>query len=271
MVGGPRRRRATRRELAAIYAAYVELRDAGGRCGPRPGAHAAAIAALRADPEGWGRPVFVYGFDDLTAPSSSWSTPLARAERGHRRRHLRRQARAQRPCRPADRARATSSGQRSRAAAALRRRATRQSPTLRHLDRNLFEPERRPDRARRRPACCSQRRAPRRGRGDRGRDRAASERRLRAGRDRVVVRRPDAGGALLASVLGGARHPGGAGGFGSAAADLRRHLADRPLPRRRRRDRRRGAAHPPALRPVAGAGPGRQRRAARCAAATPRA
>jgi len=61
-------------ELAALYAAYVELRDAGRR-GDRGSTLEAAIAALRADPEGWGdRPVLLYGFDDLTRRRSSWST-----------------------------------------------------------------------------------------------------------------------------------------------------------------------------------------------------
>ena len=53
-------------ELAALYAAYVELRDAGGR-GDTATTLAAATAAVRGDPGGWGgRPVLLYGFDDLT-------------------------------------------------------------------------------------------------------------------------------------------------------------------------------------------------------------
>ena len=53
-------------ELAAFYARYVELRAASGR-GDRATTITTATAALRADPEGWrSRPVFVYGFDDLT-------------------------------------------------------------------------------------------------------------------------------------------------------------------------------------------------------------
>jgi superfamily I DNA/RNA helicase len=53
-------------ELAALYAAYVELRDAGGS-GDSATTLAAATASLRADPSGWGeRPVLLYGFDDLT-------------------------------------------------------------------------------------------------------------------------------------------------------------------------------------------------------------
>jgi RecB family exonuclease/superfamily I DNA/RNA helicase len=53
-------------ELAAMYEAYVELRDSGGRA-DEASTLQAAIAALRADPGGWsGRPVLIYGFDDLT-------------------------------------------------------------------------------------------------------------------------------------------------------------------------------------------------------------
>ncbi|HEX2128541.1 MAG TPA: PD-(D/E)XK nuclease family protein, partial [Solirubrobacterales bacterium] len=54
------------RELAAFYRRYVELREASGH-GDRATTVAAAIAALRSDAKGWAaRPVFVYGFDDLT-------------------------------------------------------------------------------------------------------------------------------------------------------------------------------------------------------------
>jgi len=53
-------------ELAMLYAAYVERREAAGR----DDAHSATrtvATSLRARPEAWGqRPVLVYGFDDLT-------------------------------------------------------------------------------------------------------------------------------------------------------------------------------------------------------------
>ena len=53
-------------EVAGLYAGYVERRDVAGR----DDAHSAAAAAarsLRERPEAWGgRPVLVYGFDDLT-------------------------------------------------------------------------------------------------------------------------------------------------------------------------------------------------------------
>ncbi len=53
-------------ELAAIYRAYSELRDSRG-LGDRHLLAWAAIAALREDPDSWkARPVFLYGFDDLT-------------------------------------------------------------------------------------------------------------------------------------------------------------------------------------------------------------
>ena len=53
-------------ELAALYASYERLRDASGRADAGSLARS-AIAGLRADPGAWGeRPVFVYGFDDLT-------------------------------------------------------------------------------------------------------------------------------------------------------------------------------------------------------------
>jgi len=53
-------------ELAALYSAYRRRLDRLGR--PDQEGHAwAALDALRADPAAWGgRPVFLYGFDDLT-------------------------------------------------------------------------------------------------------------------------------------------------------------------------------------------------------------
>jgi ATP-dependent helicase/DNAse subunit B len=53
-------------ELGALYTAYVERREAAGR----DDAHSASVTvgrSLRGHPGSWGsRPVFVYGFDDLT-------------------------------------------------------------------------------------------------------------------------------------------------------------------------------------------------------------
>ncbi len=54
-------------ELAELYQAYCQLRDELGR-GDSHTLAAAAIAALRERPDAWeARPVFLYGFDDLTA------------------------------------------------------------------------------------------------------------------------------------------------------------------------------------------------------------
>jgi ATP-dependent helicase/DNAse subunit B len=53
-------------EVAALYEAYVAVRGDLGRHDQHSLA-GAATAALRANPEAWGgRPVFLYGFDDLT-------------------------------------------------------------------------------------------------------------------------------------------------------------------------------------------------------------
>ena len=54
------------RELAAFYTRYAELRERSGR-GDRATTIVNAIRALRAEPDAWAaRPVFVYGFDDLS-------------------------------------------------------------------------------------------------------------------------------------------------------------------------------------------------------------
>jgi ATP-dependent helicase/nuclease subunit B len=66
-------------EIAALYGAYREVRDQLGRDDAHSQA-AAATSALRARPDAWGaRPVFLYGFDDLTAEQLElvrglWST-----------------------------------------------------------------------------------------------------------------------------------------------------------------------------------------------------
>ena len=54
------------RELAALYDRYLELRDSAGRSDAGSRA-SGALAGLRRSPDSWGeRPLFVYGFDDLT-------------------------------------------------------------------------------------------------------------------------------------------------------------------------------------------------------------
>ncbi|MGH2981322.1 MAG: hypothetical protein ACRDKV_04675, partial [Solirubrobacterales bacterium] len=53
-------------DLTALYAAYAELRDSRGHADTHTVARA-AISALRQDPDAWGgRPVLLYGFNDLT-------------------------------------------------------------------------------------------------------------------------------------------------------------------------------------------------------------
>ncbi len=57
--------RGTEREIAALFAAYEEMRDGLGFTDAHAVA-ARATAALRAEPRTWGaRPVLLYGFDDL--------------------------------------------------------------------------------------------------------------------------------------------------------------------------------------------------------------
>ncbi len=65
-------------ELAALYEAYEDLRDRAGRADAGSLALAAA-SALRAAPDAWGgRPVLVYGFDDLTEAQLELLRLLAR-------------------------------------------------------------------------------------------------------------------------------------------------------------------------------------------------
>jgi len=130
------------RELAAIYAAYVELRDASGRSDLGQ-ANSAALAALRADPDGWGeRPLFVYGFDDLTRDQTELLAAIARA------------ATVTVAVTYADtRALAARAGLLNRLVSELGAERPQPLPfdpdyttsaTLRHLDLNLFEPGARP-------------------------------------------------------------------------------------------------------------------------------
>jgi ATP-dependent helicase/DNAse subunit B len=53
------------RQVAALYRSWSELRDRLGR-GDAHQITARATAALLSEPEAWSRPVFIYGFDDLT-------------------------------------------------------------------------------------------------------------------------------------------------------------------------------------------------------------
>ncbi|HEY7266182.1 MAG TPA: PD-(D/E)XK nuclease family protein [Solirubrobacterales bacterium] len=66
-------------EVAALYAAYLRIRDELGRHDSHSLA-AAAISGLRANPESWvARPVLLYGFDDLTAEQLELVRELSRA------------------------------------------------------------------------------------------------------------------------------------------------------------------------------------------------
>jgi ATP-dependent helicase/DNAse subunit B len=126
-------------ELAAIYAAYTELRDASGRA-DHGSITAAAIAALRGDAATWdARPVFVYGFDDLRRDQTELIAALAAGST------------VTVAVTYADtKALAARAGLLTRLVEELGAERTEplpfdpgytQSPTLRHLDRNLFEPE----------------------------------------------------------------------------------------------------------------------------------
>ena len=186
------------RELAAFYARYAELRERSGR-GDRATTAGAAIRALRADPDGWGaRPVFVYGFDDLSraqlelidalAAAATVTVAVAFADR-----------RALAP--------------RARLITALRDRGAEtaeelpfedgytSSATLRHLDQALFEPG--TDRVAVDDGLVLLESA-----GARGEAEAVGveiARLLRSGYEpddiAIVLRHPDPGGRLLAAVL----------------------------------------------------------------------
>ena len=65
-------------EIAELYDAYVQVREELGRDDEHSLA-AATTAALRASPEAWGaRPVFFYGFDDLTVEQLELVRELSR-------------------------------------------------------------------------------------------------------------------------------------------------------------------------------------------------
>ncbi len=125
------------RELVALFAAYERLRDAGGAIDEHQLA-ARGTAALRARPQAWsGRPVFLYGFDDLTREQIELVDALAAgAEVAVTVTFEDRHALA---------ARAELLGVlRDELGASVTELAAAADPersTLRHLERNLFEPE----------------------------------------------------------------------------------------------------------------------------------
>lgn len=126
------------RELTALYAAYESLRDRAGRsdAGSR---QRATVAALRKRPTDWGsRPVLVYGFDDLTraqlelVAALDAATEVVIAVNYADRDAL--SAHAELPAQLRD--------ELEPRVVELPHDATHTaSPTLRHLDSNLFEPE----------------------------------------------------------------------------------------------------------------------------------
>jgi RecB family exonuclease len=66
-------------ELAALYASYAELRDRTGR-DDRGSLALKALGGIRAAPDAWqARPVFLYGFDDLTRAQLELVAELGRA------------------------------------------------------------------------------------------------------------------------------------------------------------------------------------------------
>jgi ATP-dependent helicase/DNAse subunit B len=125
-------------EIAALYGAYEELRDRAGRSDAGSLAQAAA-SALRARPDAWGgRPVLIYGFDDLTEAQLELVRLLAEtaevtvAVNYADRRAL--AARATLLARLRDEFDATV------AAELVFDPNYTQRPSLRHVDRELFEP-----------------------------------------------------------------------------------------------------------------------------------
>jgi RecB family exonuclease len=69
----------TEQELAELYAGYVDRRELAGRDDPHS-ALRTVTASLLAQPDSWGgRPVLVYGFDDLTAAQLDLLAALAAA------------------------------------------------------------------------------------------------------------------------------------------------------------------------------------------------
>lgn len=187
-------------ELAAIYAAYTELRDAGGRSDLGQ-ANAAALAALTADPDGWGsRPLFVYGFDDLTRDQTELLAAISRTST------------VTIAVTYADsRALAARAGLLTRLIEELGAERPEPLPfdpsytasaALRHLDRNLFEPGAQPidaDDGLVLLDCAG-------ARGEAESIGIEIARLLAAGYEpdeiAIVVRHPDASGAVLAEVLG---------------------------------------------------------------------
>ena len=152
----PRRSRAppTSTTSPRSTAAYASLRDSRGHADSHTIARA-AIAALRRDPDSWGgRPVLLYGFDDLTVEQ-------LRAGRRARRRRPRSPSRSptrtarRSPTAPACSQQLSELGPDSETATEADP-ANTDSPLLFHLERGFLRDDRARDRARRQPRpCCA--------------------------------------------------------------------------------------------------------------------
>lgn len=129
-------------EIAELFAAYERLRDAAGRVDQHQLA-AAATAALRADPSAWKeRPTLLYGFDDLSREQIELVAALAAA--GPVTVAVTFEDRAALTARADLRGTLVDELGGRVVEAPLPSAANTPSPTLFHLERNLFEP--RPDR-----------------------------------------------------------------------------------------------------------------------------
>jgi ATP-dependent helicase/DNAse subunit B len=186
-------------ELAAMYGAYVELRDAAGRSDDGLLVRS-AVEALSTDPADWNaRPIFVYGFDDLSRAQLELVAELAQAsDVTIAVTYADRPALAARAGLLATLENELGAGRSEPLAAD---EGHTRSETLLHLDRNLFESE--PARIEPTDGLSLMRSA-----GARGEAEAIGVEvaRLLVGGHQpdeivVVLRRPDSSGALLASVL----------------------------------------------------------------------
>ena len=238
------------RELAELFRIYEELRD-GLALGDEYVAAERAIAALRADPSRWrGRPVLLYGFDDLTRQQVELVGALAGAadvtvaitfEQERPALEARAQLRGvlvdelggaadeplpRRPANPgADPPSPRATPVRARCAAAGSRRLA---------------------------AAAGGRRGPRRGRADRPPDRPPARRRHRPRRHRRRRAQPRPPGAAARARALRPRHPGRGGGADPALRHGHRIGGARPaLDRGRGGDRRRGGRLPARPRPGA--------------------
>ena len=136
----PRRPGGARGRARALYAAYRAELDRLGLWDRDAPAAPRCRARSRRDLDAWqGEPVFVYGFEDLTAAEWSLLEALAGAGRGRGLAPVRARAGSRSP---RSRARPTTSRHSPTAGSRSCRRARRTfaAPALAHLERTLFEP-----------------------------------------------------------------------------------------------------------------------------------